>query len=74
MDNVAVTSVPLRGRIHLQLSESRAKLAWAMPSVRKLNKVNQVQDDHLLGAIAICYIEEKRRLQRVGSGARDWFY
>ena len=36
--------------------------------------LKQVQDDHLLWAIVICYIEEKRRLQRVGSGARDWFY
>ena len=30
---------------NLRLSESRAKLAWAMPSVSKLNNAKQVQDD-----------------------------
>ena len=29
----------------MRLSESKAKLACAMPSVSKLNKVKQVQDD-----------------------------
>jgi hypothetical protein len=39
----------------LRLSESRAKLAWAMPSVSKLNKVKQVHDDYLLWVFVICY-------------------
>ena len=38
--------VHFRGQIlKLRFSESRAKLAWIMPSVSKLNEVKQVQDD-----------------------------
>ena len=44
----------------MRLSESKAKLAWAMPSVRKLNKVKRVQDDHLLCSVVLCYIEEQK--------------
>ena len=36
---------------HLRLSESRAKLAWTVPSVSKLNKVKRVQHDRLLWAV-----------------------
>ena len=42
---------------NLRLSESKAKLAWAMPSVSKLNKVNSFQ--HLTASLFLSFSADR---------------